>query len=66
MYSHPNIKQTPPRGVIAPNIFILVIANAYRLKENSTIPIMKRYPEQLKFRSIKLFANNPLIINAIE
>ena len=63
MYSQPIIKQIPPIGVIAPNILILVIANAYRLKENSIIPIRNKYPDRLKLESIKIFDNIPFIIN---
>ena len=50
MYSQPTIKQTPPTGVIAPNIFISVIANAYKVNENSIIPNKNKYPEKLKFK----------------
>ena len=60
------MKQTPPIGVIAPSILILVIANAYKLNENNNIPDANKYPEALKFNSVKNFDNNPLIISAAE
>ena len=60
------IKQRPPIGVIAPNILILVTANAYKLNENNIIPIINKYPDKLKLTLVKTFDNIPFIINPIE
>ena len=60
------IKQTPPNGVIAPNILISVTAKAYKLNENNIIPNKNKYPEKSKLRLVKFFARSPFMISAIE
>ena len=66
MYNHPAIKQTPPNGVIAPNLLISVIERAYRLNENNNIPITNKYPEIEKSNSLNNFDKIPFVIRANE
>ena len=56
----------PPNGVIAPNIFISVTANIYKLTENNNIPTINKYPDILKLISGNSLNKIPFIINPIE
>jgi len=46
--THETRNATPPKGVMAPKMLILVTLNMYRLPENKMIPININHPDHDK------------------